>query len=75
MCDRKYRNVTHQANEYDVIREIVNRKASHISICNTRNECPRLGELLEVQKCLPDLSGESLRYLAAPFSVPGRSFA
>lgn len=75
MCDRKYGNVTHESNEYNVIREVVNRKASYVAVCNTRNERSGLGKLLEVQKRLPNFSGESVRYLAVPFSVPRRRLA
>jgi hypothetical protein len=75
MCDREYRNVTGEANEYDVIGKVVHRQAPHVSICNAWNECPGLGKLLEMLKCLPDFSGESVRDLAAPLSIPRRGFA
>jgi hypothetical protein len=75
VCDRKYRNVPHESNEYDVVGEIVNRKASHVPICDTRNERTGFGKTLEMAKCLPNFSGESVGYVAAPFSVPCRCLA
>lgn len=72
MRDRKYRDVTREPDEDDVVREIVDRQASHIAACNTRNESSCFGKLLEVQEHLTDFCRESASYLAAPFSVPSR---
>ena len=75
MSDREHRDVTFEANEYDVIREVVDRKAAYVTVHNTRNEGSRLRKLLQVLKRLSDLCGESVRDLTAPFAVPGSCFA
>ncbi len=40
MCDRQNRNVICQSNEYNVIREIVNRETANVRIGEAGNECP-----------------------------------
>jgi hypothetical protein len=74
VSDRQYRDVTFESNEYDVIRKVVNRKATDVAVDDARNEGSCFGKLLQVQKRLSDFSGESVRYLTAPFAVPVRGF-
>lgn len=63
--------MTLETNEYDVIRKVVNRKASYVGVTNAGNECSGVGKLFEVAKRLPNFRGEPLCYLAAAFAVPG----
>jgi hypothetical protein len=63
-----------ESNEYDVIWEVVDRKATDVAVYNTRNVGSRLRKLLEVMKRLSDFCGESVRYFTAPFAVPVRGF-
>ena len=74
MSDCQNRDVTFESNEYDVIREVVDRKAADVSVYNARNEGACFGELLEVQQRLSDFSGKSIRYLTASFAVPVSCF-
>jgi hypothetical protein len=71
MRDRKNVDVIGESNEHDVIREVVDRKAPHVAVCNSGNERPRFGKLLEVQERLLDFGGKPVGYVAASFPVPG----
>ncbi len=66
--------MTLETNEYDVIRKVVDRKASYVGVTNAGNECSSVGKLFKVAECLPNFCGESPCYLAAAFSVPGDYF-
>ena len=68
--DRQHRDVTLESDEHDVIREIVDRKATDIAVCNTGHERSCLGKLFEVAKRLPNFSREPIGYLATALPVP-----
>ena len=70
MRDRQHGDMTFESDEYDVIREIVDRKATDIAVCNTGNKRSCLGKLFEVAKRLLHFSREPTGHLTTALPVP-----
>jgi hypothetical protein len=66
--------VSLQADEDDVVREIVNGKLPNIRVANTRHYTARTWKRLEMPECLPDLISETPRNIFISLGVPIQGF-
>jgi len=75
MSDCQHRNAIGKPNEYNVIREVVDGKAPHIQIGDTRHERARRWKLLKVFERSFHFRGESFRDFLVSLAIPGDRLA